>query len=194
MANADLPRGLQPRRHQSSAPFNDALERFYVPATDATALYRGGLVKLAGSADANGVPTVTGNVATGDSIVGVVMGFEPQSRADLVLYRAASTAMYVLVNTDPDVMWEVQEDSDGAALAATSVGMVADLTGFTAGNTTTGRSSIEIDSSTATATSTGTEDVQILKLVQKPDNEIGAQAKWLVRLLNHQYANDAAGV
>ena len=194
MANADLPRGLLPRRHQSSAPYNGALERFYIPATDATAAYRGGLVKLAGSADAAGVPTVTANVATGDKVVGVIMGIEPRSRDDLVLYRSASTAMYVLVATDPDLMWEVQEDSVGGALAATSVGQVADLTGFTAGSTSTGRSSIEIDSSTATATNDGTADVQIIKMVQKPDNEIGANAKWLVRLLNHQYANAAAGV
>ena len=192
MANADAAFGLRPVRYRSGAPYNGAANRYFVPATDGTAIYVGGLVKLAGAADANGIATVTGNVATSEVVVGVVVGVEPVTQ-DSTTYRVASTARYVFVADDPDLVFIVQEDSVGGALAGTAVGGTADLIGFTAGSISSGRSTIEIDSSTAT-TGAGDEDVQILGLWQAPDNEIGTHAVWEVRLLNHMFAGDAAGV
>lgn len=192
MANVDAPTGLTPVRYLSGAPYNGAANRYYIPASDGTAAYVGGLVKLAGSADADGVATVTGNVATGDAVVGVVVGVEPVTDESTV-YRVASTARYVFVADDPNLVFKVQEDSDGGALAATAVGNTADLTAFTSGSTTYGYSSIEIDSSTATASGDGTEDVFIWGLWQSPDNAIGANAKWLVRLNNHAFVDGFAG-
>lgn len=192
MANSDTPRGLRPVRYLSGAPYNGAANKYYVPATDATAIYIGGLVKLAGSADANGVADVTGNVATGNPVMGVVVGVVPVT-ADSLIYRAASTERYVMVADDPNLLFEVQEDSDAGALAATNVGNTADLIAFTSGSTTTGLSSIEIDSSTATAAGDGTEDVFIVGYAQRPDNEIGTNAKLLVRLNNHQAVDGYAG-
>lgn len=193
MANADAAFGLRPVRYRSGAPYNGAANRYYIPATDTdAAAYIGSLVKLAGSADANGVATVTANVATADAVIGVVVGVEPVTQASTT-YRENSTARYVFVADDPDLVFICQEDSTGGALAATDVGSTADLTGFTSGSTSSGRSSIEIDSSTAT-TGSGDEDVQILGLWQSPDNEIGTNAVWEVRLLNHMFAGDAVGV
>lgn len=193
MANVDAPRGLKPAQYLSGVPYSGATNRYYIPATDSdAAAYIGCLVKLAGSADADGVPTVTANVATGDAVVGVVVSVEPVTQ-ESTIYRANSTARYVYVADEPNIMFEVQEDSGGAALAAADVGNVADLTGFTSGSTTTGFSSIEIDSSTKTASGDGTEDVTIMRLVRRPDNEIGNYAKWLVRLNNHQYVDGNTG-
>lgn len=192
MANADSPRGLAPKRYISGAPYNGATNRYYVPASDSTAIYVGGLVKPAGSADANGVMSVTGNVASGNAVIGVVVAIESVTR-DSTIYRVASTERYVHVADDPSLLFEVQEDSDGAALAATAVGNSADLTGFTAGSTSTGYSSIEIDSSTATASGDGTEDVVILGMENRPDNTIGTNARWLVRLNNHFLVDAQAG-
>jgi hypothetical protein len=95
---------------------------------------------------------------------------------------------------DPNVLFEVQEDSDGGALAATAAGGTATLTGFTSGSTATGLSAIEIDSSGLSETSDTDDDVRIIQMVQRPDNEVGANAKWLVRLNVHQYVNAAVGV
>ena len=192
MANTDTPMGLRPSRYLSGAPYNGAANRYYVPSSDSTAIYVGGLVKLAGSADANGIPSVTGNVSTGNAVVGVVVAVEPVTQ-DSLIYRAASTERYVMVADDPNLVFECQEDSVGGALAATAVGNTADITGFTAGSTTSGRSSIEIDSSTATASGDGTEDVLIVRLAQRPDNEIGTNAVWEVRLNNHQFVDGTAG-
>ena len=150
MANSDAATGLKPVGHTSGAPFSGRLRRCYVAAGDSTAIYVGGLVKPSGSADANGVMGVTGNVATGDAVLGVVVSVEPVTRSSTV-YREASTERYVMVADDPDTLFEVQEDSVGGALAATNAGNTADLIAFTSGSTFTGRSTIEIDSSTATA-------------------------------------------
>lgn len=193
MANADAPMGLKPTRFISGAPYNGATNKYYVPSSDSTAIYIGGLVKPAGSADADGVMSVTGNVATGDAVIGVVVGFVPVTR-DSPTYREASTERYVLVADNPGLVFEVQEDSVGGALAATAVGNTADLTGFTAGSTATGLSAIEIDSSTATASGDGTQDVLILGLSQSlADNEIGTNARYMVRLNNHFLVDGVAG-
>lgn len=199
MANADTPRGLRPVRYISGAPYNGAVNRYYVPASDSTAIYIGGLVKPGGSADANGVMGVTGNVATGNAVVGVVVSVDPLNGAGAnghksSIYRAASTERYVLVADDPNLLFEVQEDAGGAALAITAVGNSADLTGFTSGSTVTGFSAIEVDSSTATASGDGTEDVVIMGFSQKQGNEVGvANAKVLVRLNNHFMVDAQAG-
>lgn len=193
MANADAPRGLKPLRYLSGAPYNGACNKYYVPSSDSTAIYVGGLVKPAGSADADGVMSVTGNVATGNPVLGVVVAVVPVT-ADSTIYRAASTERYVFVADDPNLVFEVQEDSVGGALAATAVGNAADLTGFTSGSTTTGLSAIEIDSSTATASGDGTEDVLVVGLSPSPaENTIGTNANWLVRLNNHFFVDGVAG-
>jgi hypothetical protein len=192
MANADAPRGLSPVRYLGGAAYTGATSLYFVPAGDSTALFVGGLVKLAGSADADGVPTVTGNVTTGDAVVGVVTSVVPVTR-DSTIYREASVARYVNVADDPNLLFEVQEDSTGAALAATAVGNVADLATITAGSTVTGFSTMEIDSSTATASGDGTQDVLIHSLARAEDNAIGTNANWLVRLNNHAFVDGNTG-
>lgn len=192
MANADAPMGLSPKRYLSGAPYNGAANKYYVDAGDSTAIYVGGLVKLAGSADVDGIASVTGNVATGDAVIGVVVAVAPETSTSLT-YRAASTARYVMVADDPNLVFEIQEDSDGAPLAATDVGNVADLATMTAGSTVTGLSSMEIDSSTATASGDGSEDVLIVGLSQRVDNAIGAEANWMVRLNNHAFVDGNTG-
>lgn len=197
MANSDTPNGLRPARYQGGACYTGAANRYYIPATDGTAAYIGSLVKLAGSADADGIASVTSNVSTGNQVVGVVVGVDPDNGAgadgrDSTIYRAASTERYVMVADDPNLLFSIQDDAS-ATLAATSVGNTADLTGFTSGSTTTGLSSTEISATTATASGDGTEDVLIVGLDRRPDNEIGNNAHWLVRLNNHQYIDGAAG-
>ena len=79
MANVDTPFGLKPVRDAGSAPYNDGVEMFYIPASDGTALYVGDPVIRAGSGDAAGVPSATRAAATG-AITGVVVGFtDPDS-------------------------------------------------------------------------------------------------------------------
>lgn len=57
----------------------------------------------------------------------------------------------------------------------------------------TGQSTMELDSSDVTASGDGTEDVVIVGLVPRVNNEIGVNAKWLVRLNNHFFVDAQAG-
>lgn len=182
MANDDRPNGLKPIKHLDGSSWNGVTNIYYVPDTDSTALFVGDAVKLAGSADADGVPTVA-QAAAGDLIVGVVTGIKPDTDEGLN-YRAASTAAYVYVCDAPDVIFEAQEDSVGGALAATDVGNNVDLVVGTGVTTGGGRSAMELDSSTAVTT---TAQIRVMRLSRKPDNEIGTNAVWEVMINEHQF-------
>lgn len=192
MANVDNPNGLTPVRFLNGAPWNGATVTCYVGTGDSTAIYPGGLVALAGSASADGVPSVTGNISTGGVVYGVVVSVHPVTE-DSLTYRAASTERYLEVCPAEGVAFKVQDDGSGAP-AATDVGSVADLTGFTSGSTLYGRSSIEIAYSTVTASGDNTEDVVLLGLWRDPKNSFGDNADWLVKLNNLQLVDGFAGV
>jgi hypothetical protein len=159
MANVDNPKGLVVSMQQLAASYTGAVNEYYIPATDSTAVFIGDAVKLAGSADSRGRPSVARVATPGtDVIVGVVVGVSPvlpENRTapsgtgrDSLLYREASTEAILLVADDPNLMFEVQEDSVTSTLAATDVGLNANLT-TTAGDTNTGLSKIELDSDSA---------------------------------------------
>lgn len=194
MANVDAAFGLRPIRYVSGAPYNGACNKYYIPATDTdSAAYIGSLVKLTGAGDADGLPVVTANVAADDAVIGVVVGVEPVTHESTV-YRENSTARYVWVADDPNLLFEVQEDSVGGALTAGAVGATCSLTGFTTGSTTSGLSGIEIDSSLLSETADTNDDVFIVRLSQRQGNAIGANAVWEVRLNNHAMINATTGV
>jgi len=180
MANSNAPTGLTPRRYRNGSPWMGAARLYYHPATDSTALFIGDPVIIAGSADADGVPTATrATAASAGRITGVVVGFQPDATLNAAGYGAASTAFYVLVADDPALLFEIQEDSVGGALAATSVGLNADLIAAS-GSTTTKASGFMLDSSTAATTAT--LQLRIVELQRRADNEIGTNAKWLVAI------------
>lgn len=192
MANVDTPFGLKPVRHLSGAPYNGAVTRYAVPSGDGTAIYIGDPVKLAGTSQ-----TINGRIykdvaqaATGDKIVGVVVGVVPDTSESL-RYRAASTQRVLLVADDPDLIFEIQEVSGGTPLTANDIGLNADFV-VAAGSTTTGMSGVELNN--ATEATTNTLDLQIVDFVNREGNEIGEHAKFLVRINRHQYANQVAGV
>lgn len=179
MANGNAPWGLTPRRHRTSETENGGLNEYAVLADNATALFMGDPVIIAGTGDAMGVPNVVAATAgAGNRITGVVVGFRPSPTIVALGYLPATTAGYVLVADNPDAEYEVQEDGVGGTLTVANIGQNCDLIAA-AGNTFLKRSSWMLDSSTA---GTGaTLQVRILGLEQRADNELGAYAKWLVR-------------
>ncbi len=179
MANTSIVFGLKPVRMLDGSSYAGCIDAFSCPASNATALFIGDPVKYAGSADAAGVATVT-HCAAGDTITGVVVGF--QDAASMTLgYGAASTARYPLVCHGQDVLFEVQDDGVGGAIAAADIGLNASII-VAAGSTFTRRSGVMLD--TSTKNTTATLELKIRGLAQRPDNEIGATAKLLVSLNN----------
>ncbi len=190
MANADRPFGMIPVGHLDGAPFN-GMTRMYL-FDDSNACYIGDPVKLGGSAGAaglfvngvncEGMPNATVAAAT-DTLLGVVVAFLPlQSDPTIVHKQATTTDRIGLVVDAPDVIFEVQEDSVGNDVAVTQVGNNFDIA-YTAGNTTTGVSAMELDSSDNTGTSTAT--LRLLRLVSRADNALGTNAKWHVVINEH---------
>lgn len=179
MANAIVARGLIPVRMADGSPYNGAVDMFYVPASDSTALYEGDPVTLAGSADAAGVATVARTAASA-TITGAVVGFA-DATSMTAGFRAASTAAYVLVAHGQDLLFEIQEDAVGGAIAAADIGLNADII-VAAGSAYGKTSGVMLD--TSTKATTVTLPLRIRGLAQRPDNELSANAKVLVTLNN----------
>jgi len=97
----------------------------------------------------------------------------------------------VLVDDDPDHAFEIQEDSVGGALAVTDIGLNADFINA-AGNAYTKRSGAMLD--TSTKATTATLPLKIIGLVPRPNNDIGATAKVIVKINVHTEAQASAGI
>lgn len=188
MPNTNLPRGLVPLRDAGSKVETGGVEMFAVTAADATALYIGDPVVKAGDADAAGVATVTRAAAAGP-ITGVVEGFLPDGTTDMVGHRAASTAAYVLVRTDPNTLFEIQSNT---ALTTAQIGSNAAMTVGT-GNAYSKRSAFTLDAASI-ATATAASPLKIVGLSQRTGNELGANNKVVVKINNSTEANATAGV
>jgi len=197
MANADTPYGLAPC-NRNGAVYDGQVNIYFIPATDGTAVAAGDPVTLAGSGDADGIPTIKRLTAGAPSAsaanipVGVVVGFAVNpANLEVANYRAASTSAYVLVADDPALFFTVQEDSVGGALAATNIGQRINFIMGTP-SATTGLSNVEIDSSTAAASAD--LQAQIVRLVPTPANVIGDNAKWICKFNAHLYNPTTVGV
>ena len=189
MANRDAPYGLRPVRHLDGSPFNGQVERVYVPATDSTAIFVGDAVKSAGSADTDGVASVA-QAAAGDAIRGVVVSVEYDPDNLNRTYRPASTEAYLYIASAPDIVFTIQEDAVGGALAVTAVGGNADLVVGT-GDTVSGRSGMELDSSSATASAA---QLRILGFVHDPENEVASANARVEVMINEHELKSTTGV
>lgn len=184
---AVAPFGLRPVGTLSGTPWTGSIKQYLIPAADGTAVFVGDMLKTDGGVgaanlvvngiDCSGIPTgIQGNHATGTvDVVGVVVGFLPDHSNLATRYRVASTNRIALVCTDPNTIFEIQEDGvGGTCLAATAGGGMATLIANT-GNTTTGVSKLAIDSSVA-ITTTNTLPVKVLGLSRKPGARVGTSA------------------
>ena len=177
MANTSVASGLIPVRMLDGSPFNGAVDMFYLPSSVATAAYVGDPVKLAGSADSAGVASIALCAAT-DTITGVIVGFADATSMTSGV-GAASTIRYPLVAHGQDILFEIQEDGVGGAIAAADIGLNADII-VAAGNAYTKKSGVMLD--TSTKNTTATLGLRIRGIAQRPDNALAEFAKVLVSL------------
>jgi hypothetical protein len=188
MANADAPRGFTPIRQLGSAPHSGGVGRYYIGTGDSNNIFIGDPVDLGGTGNTAGTApsVVRATAGSGGYVVGVVVGIENLTSDNLSrTYRPASTEGYLLVADNPNEEFEIQEDSDAETLAITAIGSNIDFIIGT-GNTTTGISATELNSNTCDTTNT--LQCRVMRLVDRPDNEIGAQAKWIVKFNLHRYS------
>jgi hypothetical protein len=193
MANTSRVNGFRPIGHLNGSPWNGKVNRYWVPASDGTAMFVGDIVKLAGVADVDGTQGIIQAAAT-NVPVGVVVGFEPNPDNLMQVHRVASQNLasqnagrWAYVADSPDLVMECEEDAIGGTIPIGDSGLNADFV-VAAGSATTGQSGMSLDSSTTDTTSTLT--MRILGWIPRPDNEVGvANAKMKVAFNVHQYGS-----
>lgn len=199
MANTSRINGFKPVKHFNGSPYNGQTTLYYVAAASDEILV-GDVAKLAGSADANGIPSAELCGAT-DVPIGIVVGiltskFDPVGKmttGSLVLdlpaaaQIAAGAAGYILVADATDIIMEVEADTS-ATPALVDVGLNVSHTNLANSLTRTAATTTSPAAvNTTTKAVTSTLNFQILGFVQRVDNEIGASAKLLVRFNRHQF-------
>jgi hypothetical protein len=186
MANTDAPRGAVPIKHLDGSPWNGAFSEYNIADAYNTAIYFGDFVKM----------TATGNIelaAAGNTILGVFQGCDYRDSTNKPVFSPYWPASTSTFNTEgakarvidaPDVIFEMQMDSDGAVPAQADIGTNADFIATHTGSTLTGLSKEEVDTSTCT---TATANLRVLRFVPKPDNAAGNFAKVEVLINEHFY-------
>jgi hypothetical protein len=194
MANTSRISGFRPVKHLNGSAYNGQMNVYSVPSSDATALYVGDPVKLAAAgSDATGTKPVVTLAAAGDAVVGIIVGFGV-NRDDINIAgqkRAASTARDVYVADSPDLIFEV-ETSNGTPTAADINLNINHAVGSP--DAAMARSGATVDFGTEATTAALT--FKLMGFVPREDNEVGASAKVLVKINNHQYGSSTgtAGV
>lgn len=201
MANVNRPSGLTPVKYVGGGEWNGQANLYSIAAGYAVELAIGDPVISSGTADANGVPGIALAAATG-AIRGVIVGLgktegliaNPSNLDSTKRPAADPAAWYAMVVDDPNVVFEIQEQSNGTALAATEVGLNQVPILAAAGSYMSGWQLAS--ASGATPATTATLPLRLLGLSRKPGNAFGAYAKWLVKINVHELGTGtgAAGV
>lgn len=201
---ADNPHGLDPVKHKLGVPLAATVNPYYVPASYETALFIGDPVVKSGTANtavvgagaeafpAGSLPEINvGNAAGANT--GVILGKRNAVSNLVQKHNPADTEAVMLVCDDPFVVFRIQEDSVGGNIAIASVGLNADMILTHAGDTTTGISGVELDSSSVNTTA----GLACKILGMSPDQGAtvpAANADWLVLLNDHSEMPGVAGL
>lgn len=199
MANQNKPCGLSPHSYMNGAKWTGQATMYYIASTDPNAFAIGDPVTLvSGGADAGGIPGVTlATAGDSDVLLGPVVGVmgqtyggpNTQQFGTTIIPATKTTAYYVLVSDDDDVIYEIQEGGAHAALTTSSVGKNFNLLSGTNNGYISGWM---FDNNTSSTSSV--KQIQLLRLLQRVDNTFGAYAHWLCRINQHQFAAPVAGV
>lgn len=193
MANTDASFGFTPIGTKSGSPWNGYI-RMYEADTDASDIFIGDAVVL----ESDGQVDVAG-AGTGNELLGVCVGtpnhmpvytngkqdnFLSSNSPTLVPSYSSAKGM-IAVCIGIDVLYKAQEDGDTTALTFGDIGTNVALIGTNSGSTTTGRSGMELDSSSSATT---TNQFRIVGFYDSPDNELASVdttlpwGKWIVSI------------
>lgn len=190
MANLNGPFGFRAVGHTMGACITAS--EYSIASGYTSSIFTGDLVILTGTSrqiavsdDTTGTPDTTN--------VGVFAGcsYKDSSgdRKFSKYWPASTTATEIVayVYDDPQIIFEAQCNT----IAVTDLGMHADWVAGT-GSTTTGKSAGQIDVTTGAAT-TG-KQIELMRLVPRDDNAVGAYAKVLCKIVEHVRAAAVTGV
>lgn len=207
MANVDSPFGLRPVRHMMGVPLAATINPYYISSGYATALFIGDPVLKysdgsnaaavsapgAGSFAIGTLPEVRKAAATtATRITGVIVGFAANPANLDQKHNPANTERIAYVCDDPYMIFEIQADG---AIPATTIGLNANLIFTHAGNTSTGLSGVELDTTSNTPDTTIDDQLKILRAVNREDNDTTSSwAKVEVIINMHTQSPGGSGV
>ncbi len=188
MANPDTPFGLRPVRHKSGAPYNGAVNPYFIISTNGTATFIGDpVVRVAGGSNTAVISVVgAGDFAIGtlpsvivsdfvgtssaaaDMITGVIVSFAADPTALENVHRLASTERVCWVCDDPDIVFEIQANG---AITAAEIGLNATMIADHTGSTTTGLSGAELDTTSQIPAADISDQLRIVRAVNRVDND-----------------------
>jgi hypothetical protein len=189
MANVNAPFGLRPVQTRGGAPYNGSFNLYYIPAAYGTALYVGdpvvrtGAVNTAaiGSFPIGALPVVAKATAgTTNPISGVIVGFVATSQSSLT-YNAASTERIAMVCDDPEVLYEIQADG---TFTPADIGFNACVIYTTGGSTTTGRSGVMLDTTSAVPATTVGFQLKTKRFANREDNDMASAYSRVIVSIN----------
>lgn len=200
MANINRVNGFRPVSTLSGSSWQAAI-RTYECGTSAANIFPGDLIKLL--ADGTVASAAAGDVELIGACVGVTdwMPSRVNGKNDNFItngstpdlskrYHPTGTKGTILVVVGPDILYEAQEDGVGSQLALADVGSNVDLVDG-GGNTVSGCSGQQLDSSTVATTSA---QLRLVEFCNRPDNTLGsAYARWIVRI-NENHFTKLAGI
>jgi len=194
MANLNAPFGLRPVGKLGSNINNEGTSKYQIVSGETDVVMKGDLVKL----EASGYITKSGN---GDAVaaIGVFNGCfyqDPTTQKPTWsnYYPGSITVTQGTIDAyvydDPDTLFEIQADG---IIAQDKVGRNADIV-YAAGSTINGQSKTEMNSTVSGAGVAA--QLRIVRICEDPDNsDIAAtDASWIVRINEHQYYANTAGV
>jgi hypothetical protein len=218
MANANKLNGFTPVAHLTSADYDGRGRVYAIPAANTNQIAIGDPVKLIAGADAAfGLPCIDIG-ASGATLVGVCIGLQkppPQgtlrggagpwvdaTQLNQILVRPAAaqtTNWYALIVDDPNVIFEVQDQTStgaGVPIGTTTVTQNANFGRLAAGAVAPGfLSPSYIDNlGTGVPPNAATSNFRLLGLKQSIDNAPGAFQKWWCYINNHAYKAGIVGV
>ena len=196
MANKDAPFGFIPVRMIGGAYFSGGTDEYDIADDYNTAIFSGDIVELhtdgtitiGAAGQTNQIGVFNGCFYTTDGGVPTYSKYWPASQS--------SSDAKAFVITDPNVVFEAQEDNTEIGSTAThpaQVGSNADFVSTHAGTTASGRSKEELDSSTIT---NAAANLRIIGKSTDPENSdaTAANCNWYVRFNEHLHYDNVAGI
>jgi len=183
MANTDQEFGFVPIGTTDGSDYHGKLREVEFLAADGVAAFLGDMVKLTGTTGTDGFTPVVAQAAAGDAIIGAIVEFVPDFEDETFLTagssRLASTARKARVCFGSDVLYVAQAST---TLVAADAGQNADIV-VAAGDTITGISNMEVG---AVIGAGATGQLRLHHAFNIVDNELGADAQWVVSINENQ--------
>lgn len=195
MANANRPSGFTPVGYLNGAPWTGQANLYSIAAAYNVALYIGDPVKSSGTSDANGRQGIVLGATTG-GLRGVIVGLGTSeglianpANLDITYRPAAATTKdwYALVADDPNIVFEIQEESVASQLTAAEIGLNQISVSGTGNGFVSGW--LLAGTTTASAAATATLQLKLLGLARRHGNAFGAYAKHLVQINVHELSH-----